>query len=203
MLRLFRPYAIARPARRKSRRGNAQSRWEYNTSCVEYLIIGQCISLTRTAVSLSLRSSLRPARVSPAHGHQGFRWGFQGSNGGYYWTPTLHIRGPAGYARGPIWTPGPLQGKPWTFLVCKHVRCTLPLEKLPTTHLAMSPTPPLLPLDQTNYGVPYTLLHPSSSSFSCPNFWDLDTCTHLRVLLPTVRLLNHADNPQHTHVSMC
>jgi hypothetical protein len=48
-------------------------------------------------------------RVSPAHGHQGFRWGFQGSNGGYYWTPTLHIRGPAGYVRGPInldpWTP--------------------------------------------------------------------------------------------------
>jgi hypothetical protein len=30
-------------------------------------------------------------RVSPAHGHQGFRWGFQGSNGGYYWTPTLRF----------------------------------------------------------------------------------------------------------------
>jgi hypothetical protein len=28
--------------------------------------------------------------VAPAHGHQGFRWGFQGSNGGCYWSPTLH-----------------------------------------------------------------------------------------------------------------
>jgi hypothetical protein len=56
-------------------------------------------------------------RVSPAHGHQGFRWGFQGSNGGYYRTPTLHIRGPASYARGPIWTPGPQQGKPWAYLI--------------------------------------------------------------------------------------